>query len=343
MGGGPPRFPPDSACRAVLTQSPHARPDAVAYGTLTPSGGPFQRPSADAQILLQRARPPPSSPGDPSNPRTTSPAGSAAARVWAPPRSLAATRGILSLPRGTEMFQFPRCPPAYTGALPSRKAGCPIRTPPDRRLPAPPRGVSPRGRVLPRPTTPRHPPCARLRDHSCVTNASPSHQEVSEARPTRARGTKVPHTAPSALAARARSFNMVMCGARGRGSASASPRPRPRGLGGLTHQVVKVRLARAAFRANSEADRRAEDGASAHLRGRPAHLGGISPQTKPCGSVLRIPPRPIRRPCRLLLPRSRRGGPRGWCPPRTPQQAPARPGLAHATLPRDRGPSLERR
>jgi hypothetical protein len=41
-----------------------------------------------------------------------------AARVWAPPRSLAATGGILSLPPGTEMFQFPGCPPhrsAVTG------------------------------------------------------------------------------------------------------------------------------------------------------------------------------------------------------------------------------------
>jgi hypothetical protein len=41
-----------------------------------------------------------------------------------------------------------------------RRAGCPIRTPPDPRLPAPPRSIAPRGRVLPRPPTPRHPPCA---------------------------------------------------------------------------------------------------------------------------------------------------------------------------------------
>ena len=34
-----------------------------------------------------------------------------AARVWAPPVSLAATPGILSSPQGTEMFQFPQCPP----------------------------------------------------------------------------------------------------------------------------------------------------------------------------------------------------------------------------------------
>ncbi len=86
-----------------------------------------------------------------------------AARVWAPPRSLAATRGILSLPPGTEMFQFPGCPLPCGSDRRQSRPGCPIRTPPDRRLPAPPRGVSPRGRVLPRPPTPRHPPCALLR------------------------------------------------------------------------------------------------------------------------------------------------------------------------------------
>ena len=45
--------------------------------------------------------------------------------VWAPPRSLAATKGILSAPRGTEMFQFPRCPPrsrAVPGYDPGRVA-----------------------------------------------------------------------------------------------------------------------------------------------------------------------------------------------------------------------------
>jgi hypothetical protein len=59
------------------------------------------------------------------------------------------------------MFQFPRCPPRMTPGCPAvRRAGCPIRRSPDHRLPAPPRGISPRGRVLPRPPTPRHPPCA---------------------------------------------------------------------------------------------------------------------------------------------------------------------------------------
>ncbi len=109
LGGGPPRFPPDSACPAVLTQTLHVAPPAVAYGALTRSGRPFQQRSADGWIPtrgvdrpLQMFR---------SSPTAAPPVSLLAALVWAPPRSLAATRGILSFPQGTEMFQFPRCPP----------------------------------------------------------------------------------------------------------------------------------------------------------------------------------------------------------------------------------------
>ncbi len=45
--------------------------------------------------------------------------------VWAAPRSLATTRGMISFPAGTEMFQFPACPLSlqrvtvvYTAGLP---------------------------------------------------------------------------------------------------------------------------------------------------------------------------------------------------------------------------------
>ena len=62
-----------------------------------------------------------------------------------------------------EMFQFPRFPPKPTlgSHLPVR--GCPIRTSPDRRVPAPPRRISSRGHVLRRLQAPRHPPDALLR------------------------------------------------------------------------------------------------------------------------------------------------------------------------------------
>src|SRR5829696_3632597 len=59
-------------------------------------------------VRAARRLPPP--PAHSFNPPQASPAGYTARGVWAPPRSLAATEGILSVPRGTEMFQFPRCP-----------------------------------------------------------------------------------------------------------------------------------------------------------------------------------------------------------------------------------------
>jgi hypothetical protein len=55
LGGGPPRFPPDSACPAVLTQRAHTLPRAVAYGALTHSGPPFQRGSADPCKQCERS------------------------------------------------------------------------------------------------------------------------------------------------------------------------------------------------------------------------------------------------------------------------------------------------
>jgi hypothetical protein len=48
--------------------------------------------------------------------------------------------------------------------------GCPIRRSLDRRLPAPPQSISPRGRVLRRPQAPRHPPCAHLRESVFVSS-----------------------------------------------------------------------------------------------------------------------------------------------------------------------------
>ncbi len=66
-----------------------------AYGALTPCGWPFQAIRLPDRFMDSVRRP--------YNP---TPEG----MVWAVPRSLAATRGIISFPRGTEMFQFPRCP-----------------------------------------------------------------------------------------------------------------------------------------------------------------------------------------------------------------------------------------
>ena len=155
---------------AVRGSHPLWRPVPVAF---RPPGVPGERSAARSP--------------HPSNPPSASPAGCAADKVWAPPRSLAATRGILSAPRGTEMFQFPRFPPLSWSPV-MHGWGCPIRRPPAHWLPAPPRGVSPRGRVLPRPPTPRHPPCAHLRDRTKVLSdpsaGSPALRERSPAPPT---------------------------------------------------------------------------------------------------------------------------------------------------------------
>jgi hypothetical protein len=129
LGRGRPRFPPDVACRAVLTQRSTVVPRDPPYGALTPSGGPFQWPSGATGAVREAAA---ATSLRPFNPQTASPAGCAAARVWAPPRSLAATRGILSSPRGTEMFQFPRCPPgrvAPPGAPPCAARVAPFGDP----------------------------------------------------------------------------------------------------------------------------------------------------------------------------------------------------------------------
>jgi hypothetical protein len=79
-----------------LSPPPVGRSSAVRLKGRVPASGRYPAPSAS------------------SYPRTAARTGSYAARVWAPPVSLAATPGILSSPRGTEMFQFPRCPHRHT-------------------------------------------------------------------------------------------------------------------------------------------------------------------------------------------------------------------------------------
>ena len=55
MGGGPPRFPPDSSCPAVLTIRDHTRAHSLAYGILTLCDGPFQWPSAHCDPSCERS------------------------------------------------------------------------------------------------------------------------------------------------------------------------------------------------------------------------------------------------------------------------------------------------
>ena len=80
------------------------------YRTITVYGGPFQQPSTRVQVYhsvgKERLTPAVSyNPGAATPVAYTEP-------VWADPLSLTTTRGILSIPPGTEMFQFPDLPPA---------------------------------------------------------------------------------------------------------------------------------------------------------------------------------------------------------------------------------------
>ena len=79
LEGGPPSFPRDFTCPAVLTVSTqsHGR---VAYGTLTRSGRPFQQRSA-AAVVSQLCGGAAAPPGGPFNPPVPSPAGYASTRV----------------------------------------------------------------------------------------------------------------------------------------------------------------------------------------------------------------------------------------------------------------------
>ena len=65
LGRGRPGFPPDSACRMVLTHQRHATLAPVSYGTLTPSGRPFQCRSDKDQTRASERYPAPRQPSYP--------------------------------------------------------------------------------------------------------------------------------------------------------------------------------------------------------------------------------------------------------------------------------------
>ena len=208
MGRGRPGFPPDVACPAVLTIWAHRGTPPVAYGTLTPCGDPFQRSSAQGWSGLRGGcRPLRSTRSTPSWHRrqAIAPAGFGLLPVRSPLlRESSLFLGVL------RCFSSPGALLSYLRCPAVRRAGCPIRTSPDRRLPAPPRGISPRGRVLPRPPTPRHPPCAH---HADILHSFPSGMRRDhDRRPARASGMVPPgRTARRAATTPAGSSVVLVC------------------------------------------------------------------------------------------------------------------------------------
>src|SRR5262245_62102714 len=93
LGEWTPRFPTGLACPVVLRHpDPHVW--SFSYGAATRWGWPFQCHWATLLSVCCRGL----------QPRTPQ------RLAWAAPRSLATTTGIVSVPPGTEMFQFPRFP-----------------------------------------------------------------------------------------------------------------------------------------------------------------------------------------------------------------------------------------
>lgn len=108
LEGGPPSFPRDSPCPAVLGSPRHTPRQPFAYRALTLYGRPSQAVRLD-RVRMSGAPPPPSR--NSLNPVPATPVGLTPARFGlCPVRSplLGASR-LISSPRGTEMFQFPRC------------------------------------------------------------------------------------------------------------------------------------------------------------------------------------------------------------------------------------------
>ena len=129
MPDGPGRFTQDFSCPALL-RSPlgFLSLRVRGYHPLWPGG-----PAGSTRDILATTR-------------SYNPEPAETGTVWANPRSLATTGGIIrlfSFPAGTEMFQFPayalRNQAECRGFTP---AGCPIRRPADQRPFAPTRGLS---------------------------------------------------------------------------------------------------------------------------------------------------------------------------------------------------------
>jgi hypothetical protein len=174
LGRGRPCFPPDSACRMVLTIRFHQPRHPVTYGTLTPSGRPFQCRSVKAartrerKVLRSKTL---------VLPRDSSayPLDTLPRFGLLPVRSPLLRESSLFL-RVLRCFSSPSAPTRHSARVsPLAVRGCPIRIPLDHPLPARPQGISLRGRVLPRQQAPRHPPCAHHRG-SCFNSTLAGHR-----------------------------------------------------------------------------------------------------------------------------------------------------------------------
>ena len=157
MEGGPPRFPRDSSCPAVLRYQCHSAGWCFVYRTLTLSRGAFQPTSTTLPATAGYA------PHWPYNPREHAP--------WfrlVPVRSpLLRESRLISFPRVTEMFQFTRLASIGLCIQPRMTGPRPAGFPHSGTTGSQPACGSPMlfaaYRALRRLSVPRHPPCALIR------------------------------------------------------------------------------------------------------------------------------------------------------------------------------------
>ncbi len=305
MGGGPPRFPPDVTCPAVLTRRAHARPSASTYGALTRCGGPFQRPSVNARTAREGTAVPSGAPVQPprgSGGSLLTPRGFGLLPVRSPLlRESSLFLGVL------RCFSSPGAPPDFPGARPSagrvapfgdpRIAGC-------QRLPGAFRRVATSFVGRQRQGIHRAPIFAAMpRRHRSIPSSGPARAERPSAAVAASRiGFPVPRLALGTVLL---CLWCVLCARTG----APTPRPSPSRNGGPGHPAVRGRgisaiprfgLSRCSCPKRVRAAHRAEDGAGTGHAGRatnrsrrrpPAAPGAPAGRSTPKGSVPRLGPR----------------------------------------------------
>ena len=123
LEGGPPCFPPGCTCPVVLGYTDQRAQSVVAYGTLTLSGGPSHALRLTAALVTPRATPYP-------RPATPHPIARLRFRLWPLRSPLLGPSRLISCPRGTEMFQFPRFACARLCVQRATSGHDPARVPP---------------------------------------------------------------------------------------------------------------------------------------------------------------------------------------------------------------------
>ena len=143
LGGGPPRFPRDFSCPAVLGVCCHPHAARFGYRALTVSGRPSHAVLLHVNLGLATLQLAANSPSTPHTHRLQ-PVPRIRFRLLRFRSPLLTESLLLSLPRGTEMFQFPRFPASSLSAVPLAlpASGFPIRTSTDQSSLTAPRGIS---------------------------------------------------------------------------------------------------------------------------------------------------------------------------------------------------------